>query len=370
LKTPIIAAMQSHPAALHTDETFYSIEDFSRVAKYDAHVHLNVFDEDFIKNAEEDNYRLVTINVDVFPGFPTIDEQQQVAIECRSAFPGLVNFASTFYVKNFNTNEWQQQTIDRIKNSQSEGAIGVKVWKNIGMELKDEAGNFVMIDNANFDPVFDFLAKNNIPLLGHLGEPRNCWLPLEKMTVQGDVNYFSAHPEYHMYLHPEYPSYEEQIDARDRMLEKHPDLKFVGLHLASLEWNVDEVAKRLDRFSNLAVDLAERISHLQLQAIDDWQKVRDFCIKYQDRIIYGTDIIVDGTKDPLEMKKHAHDIRLRHWKFFTSDEMMRVPKVDGEFKALRLPASVVDKIYRHNAEKWYPALLKNHTAVATASSIA
>jgi predicted TIM-barrel fold metal-dependent hydrolase len=221
------------------------------------------------------------------------------------------------------------------------------------MELKDSNGNFVMIDHPKFDPVFDFLIENNIPLIGHLGEPKNCWLPIKKMTVKGDVNYFSAHPEYHMYLHPEYPSYQDQIDARDRMLGRHPDLQFIGAHLGSLEWSINELAKRLDRFPDMAVDTAERISHLQLQAISDWQKVHEFFIKYQDRIIYGTDIIVDETKSPLKMKKHAHDIRLRHWKFFTSDEMMSVPKVDSEFKGLKLPREVVDKIYRTNAEKWF-----------------
>ena len=64
-----------------------------------------------------------------------------------------------------------------------------------------------------------------------------------------------------------------------------------------------KLAKRLDKFPNMAVDTASRISHLQHQAKTNWQKVHDFCMKYQDRIIYGTDIIVHGTKDPLEMKK-------------------------------------------------------------------
>ena len=190
-------------------------------------------------------------------------------------------------------------------------------------------------------------------MIGHLGEPKNCWLPIEKMTVQGDVNYFSTHPKYHMYLHPEYPSYEDQINARDHMLEKHPGLQFIGAHLGSLEWDVDELAKRLDKFPNMAVDTASRISHLQYQAKTDWQKIHDFCIKYQDRIIYGTDIIIHPTSDPLEIKTQSHDIRLRHWNFFTSDKMMRVPKVEGEFKGLKLPRKVVDKIYHTNAEKWF-----------------
>jgi hypothetical protein len=51
------------------------------------------------------------------------------------------------------------------------------------------------------------------------------------MTVNNDRNYFKNHPEYHMYLHPEYPTYDDQINARDRFVEKHPDMRFVGAHL-------------------------------------------------------------------------------------------------------------------------------------------
>jgi len=188
---------------------------------------------------------------------------------------------------------------------------------------------------------------------------------LEKMTVNGNRDYARAHPDEHMYLHPERPSYEDYINARDRMLEKHPDLIFIGAHLGSLEWSVDELAKRLDKFPNMSVDMAERVSHLQYQTLTEWQKVHDFFIKYQDRLLYGTDlrssamdIVNKGIKDPEGIKKHAHEVWMRHWIFFTDDQMMRVPKVEGEFKGLKLPREVVDKIYRTNAEKLFPVFAK------------
>jgi len=70
-----------------------------------------------------------------------------------------------------------------------------------------------------------------------------------------------------VYLYPEAPSYEDQINARDNLLKMHPKLDFTGTHLASLEWCVDEVVKRLDEFPNLKVDLSARMAHLQLQSI-------------------------------------------------------------------------------------------------------
>jgi predicted TIM-barrel fold metal-dependent hydrolase len=225
------------------------------------------------------------------------------------------------------------------------------------MDLKDKDGKFVMIDNPGLDPVLDYMAKNHIPLIAHLGEPRECWMPLSQMVLH--KGYYSQHPEYHMYLHPEFPSYESHIKARDHMLEKHPDLKFIGAHLGSLEWSLDELAKRLDKYPNMAVDLA-RMPELYLHAKNDWQKTRNFFIKYQDRLLYATDVQVQQTNDPLALKKRVHDSRMRYWTFFVTDEIMKEPNSVGEFKGLKLPAHVVDKIYRVNAEKWFPATITNH----------
>ena len=336
-------------------ETYYTEADFASVKKFNTHVHISVFDSIFIRQAEADNFRFLTVNVNS-PSVP-VEQQQEVAVRLIKAFPGNVYFASAFSVKDFNSPTWLNGTLDYLKKSFDSGAIAVKIWKNIGMELKDTQGKFVMIDNPVFDTIIDFIEKNNITLIGHLGEPRNAWLPVEQMTVKGDKTYFAANPQYHMYLHPEYPSYEDQINARDRMLEKHPRIRFVGAHLGSLEWNVDELAKRLDKFPNMAVDMAERISHFQYQAVTDWQKVHDFLVKYQDRLIYATDEGVNSRKDPVEVSRLAHENWLRHWKFFTSGERMKVPKVEKEFNGMKLPREVVDKIYLKNAERWFPQIV-------------
>jgi len=346
-------------------ETYYTINDFKKVKKIDAHVHMNEpMDTAFIQQAEADNFRMLTINVYESSGTP-IEEQQDFAIRLIKTFPNRLTYATTFSLENYNKDGWQQEVIDYLKNSFAKGAIAVKVWKNVGMQLKDKDSNLVFIDNPRFDTILNFLAKKNIPLIGHLGEHKNSWLPLDKMTVKGNRDYAAAHPMEHMYLHPDRPSYEDYIRVRDHMLEKHPDLKFIGAHLGSLEWSVDELAKRLDKFPNMAVDMAERISHLQYQALTNWQKVHDFFIKYQDRLLYGTDMRSSATDvvnahihDAAGLKKHAHDVWLRHWKFFTTDEMMTVPKVQGKFRGLKLPRTVVNKIYYTNAQRWIPGILK------------
>lgn len=345
--------MNSSSKQVNGNASTYKIENFYKINKIDAHIHILHDANKFLKSAQEINFQLISINADVpYYPYPPLEEQQEIIKSHQKEFPGMLNYVTTFSMKNWDSPDWVKETLDYLKYSFENGAVAVKVWKNIGMEIKDKDGKFIQIDNPKFDPIFDFLSENNIPLLGHIGEPKNCWLPVEKMTVNNDKNYFKNHPEYHMYLHPEYPSYEEIINSRNNMLEKHPDLKFIGCHLASLEWSVDVIAEHFDKYPNMVVDLAERICHLQYQSKLDRQKVRDFLIKYQDRIIYGTDLEIVKEDDPNQYIEAIQTKWLSDWKYFASEEEMEVEEVDGAFNGLSLPKEVIDKIYFHNAKNW------------------
>lgn len=353
------------PAKDTSGEQYYTMNDFTRVKKVDSHVHLTEdIDTAFINQAEVDNFRMLTINLYTSPGTP-IEEQQDFSLKLVKAHPKCVAYATTFSLKNFNEPGWQSEVIAYLKNSFAKGAVAVKVWKNVGMQLRDKKGHLVFVDDPKFDTVFNYLAINHIPLIGHLGEHKNSWLPLDKMTVKNNHDYAAAHPEEYMYLHPDRPSYEYYLKVRDHMLDKNPNLHFIGAHLGSLEWSVAELSKTLDKYPNMAVDMAERISHLQYQAKTNWQGVHDFFIKYQDRILYGTDMRHDAMDivnkhitTPEGLRKHAHETWLRHWQFFTTDEKMKAPEVEGAFKGLKLPREVIDKIYYENAERWIPGIPK------------
>lgn len=333
------------------DETsFYTADDFSRVQKIDMHYHFNTIDSSIFQLFREDNFRVLDI-VDDRPFGVPMDELQKIAFYLKETYPDKIAFASTFSVKRWNDKGWESQTVSYLDSCISKGAIGVKIWKNIGMDLRDKNGKFVMVDDTRLDTVLDFLASKNVTLIGHNGEPRDCWLPLDSMEVKGNRNYYSQHPEYHMFLHPEYPSYENQIRARDNMLATHPDLKFVGCHLGSLEWSLDELAKRLDLYPNMAVDVS-RTTNLHIHAMKDWQRTHDFFIKYQDRLIYGTDRSVNAMDNPDGMRKNIHNSWMRDWKFFVTDEIISDSDVDGVVRGLKLPVTVINKLYRENAEKW------------------
>ncbi len=173
------------------------------------------------------------------------------------------------------------------------------------------------------------------------------------MTVNSDREYFREHPQYHMFLHPEMPSYEAQMAARDHMLEKHPKLRFMGAHMASLEWSVDELAKFLDAHPEAVVDLAARMGQVQFQSNADRDKVRQFFVKYQDRVLYGTDLTQEPGRPAQEMRAEAHDVWLRDWTYLNTDQVIKVPELDAPVRGLQLPKDVVRKIYAANAERWF-----------------
>jgi hypothetical protein len=333
---------------------FYGTGDFQSVLKIDSHAHIDTDKGVFEKQAVADNFRLLTINVDISDSVAVIKQHEQ-ALESVKNFPKNVNYIATFYfdTAGFGTDGWSRKIIAHLEKDIAGGAIAVKIWKNIGMKERDRTGRFIMVDDPALDPVINYIISRHLPVTGHLGEPRNCWLPLDKMTVSGDSSYFAENPQYHMFLHPDFPSYEAQIDARDHLLEKHPDLTFIGCHLGSLEWSVVELAKRLDKFPNMAVDMAARICHLQYQAMTDRKKVRDFCIKYQDRLLYGTDLSEEGAGTNEELAKNMHSTWTEDWKFFVTADKMTCRSFRGEFEGLQLPKEVVRKIYSENAIKWY-----------------
>lgn len=336
----------------------FTMADFARVEKIDAHVHVNSADPAFIDQAGADNFKLLTVNVD-YPDFPPIDDQQNCALIHKQNHPDAIAIAATFSMTGWDDPDWQARVIKHLDDSFSKGAVAVKVWKNIGMEFRPNDGKLVMIDDPKFDAIFTHIQQQQRVLIGHQGEPKNCWLPIEEMTVNNDKGYFKNHPQYHMFLHPEMPSYEDQMSGRDRMLEKNREIHFMGAHLASLEWSVDEIAKFLDRFPNATVDLAARMGQVQYQSSRDREKVRSFFIKYQDRILYATDLTQEPNANPDEFKKEVHEKWLDDWKYLNTDSTMNVPQLDESFQGLALPKTVVERIYRLNAQRVFSNAWKN-----------
>ncbi|HEY6517209.1 MAG TPA: hypothetical protein VIY50_13795 [Steroidobacteraceae bacterium] len=344
--------LASTPATARAQERHYSIADFARVQKVDAHMHIYGPANLLVAEAIRDRFRILTINVDN-GDHGSVPRQLHDAASLRRRYPGQVAFAGTFSAAGFTRPGWSRGALREIDTALAQGAVGVKIWKNFGMIVRDRNGRYVMPDDPRLEPIYSMLQREHIVLLGHLAEPLDCWLPYSKMIVKGDADYYRQHPQYYMYLHPDRPGHDAILAARDRMLAAHPGLRFDAVHLASLEWDVDRVAAFLDRFPQADVDLAARIGQLEYQAETHPGKVRQFFIRYQNRILYGTDDAYGPADEPQAVAEIAADWR-RDWRFLVTDDELRSPDLERPFRGMRLPRSVVDKIYRKNAVALFP----------------
>ncbi len=324
-------------------------ELYSSMDKIDAHVHIRTADPAIMEFAGSEGFKLLTINTRS-DSQENIDEQKKYAMKMKDLYPDEISWLATFSMENFEEAGWADGVILKLQEDLDQGAVGFKIWKDIGMTFQDSMGRFVLLDDPLFDPVLKFMEASSKPLLTHIGEPKNCWLPLDSMTVNGDRSYFEDHPQYHMYLHPDYPSHERLMQSRDHVLARYPGLKMIGAHLGSLEWDVDVLAERLDRYPNFAVDLAARVCHFQVQ---DNEKVQSFILKYQDRILYATDlgVIDENVEDRIQWLKNEWR---SDWTYFATDSLMNSENLEGEFRGLDLDEELLRKIFHSNALNWYP----------------
>ncbi len=226
----------------------------------------------------------------------------------------------------------------------------MKIYKVMGMEMKNKAGKWVMADDPAFAPVYRNIAKHNRTVIAHLAEPDSCWQPPNPASP--DSSYYKEHPGEYAYAHPDWPSKKAILTARDHLLEQNPTLRVVGAHLGSMETNVDDIARRFDRFPNFAVDMAARVPYFMLQRRE---KVRAFLLKYQDRVLYATDVSVLPRSKTEGALAELRKTYARDWKFFSTSETVEF--MGHTYEGLSLPRPVLQKLFHDNAVHWFPGLL-------------
>ena len=109
----------------------------------------------------------------------------------------------------------------------------MKVWKNVGMGIRSKSGEYLLPDNPALLPIYEAIQKAGKTLICHLAEPDGAWLPLDAANTES--GYLKSHPEWHMYGHPEAPSKDTILAARDRIMARYPKLRVIGCHLGSNE---------------------------------------------------------------------------------------------------------------------------------------
>jgi predicted TIM-barrel fold metal-dependent hydrolase len=248
--------------------------------------------------------------------------------------------------------EYTERTLATLAGEFAAGAVACKVWKNIGMEVRDAQGRFVGVDDPLFTPVFEFIEREGRALILHTGEPRACWLPLDPRSPHYD--YYREHPQWHMHDRSDFPSHAELIAGRDRVLERHPRLRVVGAHLGSLEYDVAEVEARLARFPNFCVDTAERLLDLALQPV---ARVRAFFEAHPDRVLFGSDLLFETAFSA--MPDGERQIALAHVRQTFQQEQAYYSQVGQQrvrgkdVSGLGLSEAIRQQLFEGNARRCY-----------------
>jgi predicted TIM-barrel fold metal-dependent hydrolase len=317
----------------------------------DSHIHFFGDHADCIEQLDEMN--LMLLNVCVAHAPVSWHDQREGYQKLAQSYPHRYAWCTSFDPPDFSDPDYVDRTVEQLQRDFKAGAVACKFWKNIGMEIRKPEGDFLMIDDPFFDPIYEYLVKSDRPALMHIGEPLACWQPLDEQSPH--FSYYSQHPEWHMYGRPDRPSHAQLMNARDCVLERYPKLRVVGAHLGSLEHDVAEVARRLDRYLNFTVDTSARILDLVSQ---DPEEVRKFFLRYQDRILFGTDIVVrkplssmtaEQRTEALQDLKSTYELALS---FFQSKE--RFVYQNREILGLGLARAVVEKLMLKNAASCYP----------------
>ena len=327
------------------------LHGFAALHPIDVHVHVFKTDPAFQNMLEKLNLKLLNILVmdDTLSYRKQLQPQIDDALALMRSSQGRIAFCTTFDPYKLDSASFDTDAVKQIDRDFEQGAVAVKIWKNIGMEIKDSAGQYVMADDPKFEPIYNDIASHGKTLMTHQAEPDVAWGPPDPSDPSW--SYYKENPQWYVANQSGFPSKRRILEARDHVLAENPHLRMVGVHLGSMERDLGNIASHLDKYPNFAVDTAARMEYLMLIPPE---KVRTFLIKYQDRVLYGTDLdLLPQDKFP-EALKEWQSVYSRDWRFLATDESF---KMEGrQVRGLKLPQPVLQKIFRDNAIRWIPGL--------------
>jgi predicted TIM-barrel fold metal-dependent hydrolase len=237
-----------------------------------------------------------------------------------------------------------EAAVKHLEEDIAHGACGLKVTKELGLRYRDSKDRIIPVDDERLSPIWERAGELNIPVLIHTTDPAALFLPIDRynehyltLTQAPDWSFYGSHY-----------SKEELLEQRSRMVSRHKKTTFICAHMANYPEDLDYVASFLEDNPNVYVDISARIDELGRQPYS----AREFMIRFQDRILFGTDM-------PVKAK-----IYRSYFEFLeTRDEYFDYPDYVGEYGNSRwgiyglcLPDEILKKIYNENACSIIPGL--------------
>ena len=240
---------------------------------------------------------------------------------------------------------------EAIEQAHRAGACALKLLKTLGLYLREgiTTGPLVAIDDPRFDPMWDTCGQLNMPVAIHVSDPIAFFAPVDRYNERYEE--LANHPDWSFYGR-DFPSNEELLAARDRVIARHPRTRFILLHVGNFAENLAHVSATLHRFPNTRVDIAARIGELGRQP----RAARAFFDRYQDRILFGTDATPHGYEFPQQLfNEQLYQIYYRFLE--TDDEYFDYapanvpPQGRWRIYGINLPDAILKKVYNANAAR-------------------
>ncbi|HEY0873631.1 MAG TPA: amidohydrolase family protein [Vicinamibacterales bacterium] len=235
---------------------------------------------------------------------------------------------------------WAEKAVSDLEAAVKNGAVGLKIAKNLGLRAKKHDGTRLKVDDPVLKPVWDTCARLNIPVIIHTAEPKEFFSPLDYKNERWLE--LALFPDRRNYF-PGQPTFEELQGERDRMFEANPKTRYIGAHFAYYGHNLPGAANLLDRLPNVVLEVSAVLYEFGRQP----RAARDFFIKYQDRVLFGKD-------------SYAPNEFPYYWRVFeTADEYFdyyRDYHATWKLYGMDLPDEVLKKVYYKNALRVTPGL--------------
>jgi predicted TIM-barrel fold metal-dependent hydrolase len=269
----------------------------------------------------------------------------------QTAHPGrFITFAEPRWNQANQPNYARDQALE-IERAHQLGARGLKVLKTLGLYLREQitSGPLVAIDDRRFDQMWEACAANSMPVAMHIADPEAFFLPIDRFNERFEE--LNNHPNWSFYGR-DFPSNRALLEARNRVLARHPKTTFVMLHVGNNAENLGYVSECLDTYPNMFVETAARIGELGRQP----RTARRFFDRYQDRVLFGTDAVPHGTETPQQI--FGEPLYRIYFRFLeTEDEYFDYapapvpPQGRWRIYGLGLPDTILRKVYHDNAAR-------------------
>jgi predicted TIM-barrel fold metal-dependent hydrolase len=256
------------------------------------------------------------------------------------AYPGRFLTFALLDFRGIDDENWGRREAKRLEESFRTGAKGLKFHKTLGLHYRYKNGKLVPVDDPKLDLVWQMCAKYDRPVMIHVADPAAFFTPLDRFNERWHE--LGDHPNW-LFHGEKFPSRDEILAQRNRAIARHPETTFICAHFGNNPEDLATVGKWLDTYPNMFVDVDARISELGRQPYT----ARKFFLKYQDRIMFGTD--TTPRRDAYWMYYRFLETDDEYFDCAGGHQRQGFWMIYGLF----LPKDVLEKIYRTSAERLF-----------------